>query len=35
MQKAGAQRCAAELGIALIAPDTSPRGAGVPGIYTF
>lgn len=26
MQKAGAQRLAAELGIALIAPDTSPRG---------
>jgi S-formylglutathione hydrolase len=29
--KAGAQRVAAELGIALIAPDTSPRGAAVPG----
>ena len=29
-QKAGAQRVAAELGLALIAPDTSPRGAGVP-----
>jgi len=29
--KAGAQRVAAELGLALIAPDTSPRGAGVPG----
>ena len=29
MQKAGAQRIAAELGIALIAPDTSPRGDGV------
>jgi S-formylglutathione hydrolase len=29
--KAGAQRMAAELGIALIAPDTSPRGAGVAG----
>lgn len=29
--KAGAQRRAAELGLALIAPDTSPRGAGVPG----
>lgn len=26
MQKAGAQRMAAELGIALVAPDTSPRG---------
>lgn len=26
MQKAGAQRVAAELGLALIAPDTSPRG---------
>jgi len=29
--KAGAQRFAAQHGIALIAPDTSPRGAGVPG----
>lgn len=29
--KAGAQRVAAELGIALIAPDTSPRGLGYPG----
>jgi S-formylglutathione hydrolase len=29
--KAGAQRLAAELGLALIAPDTSPRGADVPG----
>ncbi len=29
--KAGAQRLAAELGLALLAPDTSPRGAGVPG----
>jgi S-formylglutathione hydrolase len=29
--KAGAQRHAAEHGLALIAPDTSPRGAGVPG----
>ncbi|MBV7420098.1 MULTISPECIES: S-formylglutathione hydrolase [Comamonas] len=31
MTKAGAQRLAAELNIALIAPDTSPRGANVPG----
>ena len=31
MVKAGAQRKAAELGIALIAPDTSPRGASVEG----
>ena len=31
MMKAGAQRVAAELGMALIAPDTSPRGAGVAG----
>ena len=31
MTKAGAQRLAAELGLALIAPDTSPRGAKVPG----
>jgi S-formylglutathione hydrolase len=29
--KAGAQRIAAELGLLLIAPDTSPRGDGVPG----
>jgi S-formylglutathione hydrolase len=29
--KAGAQRIAAELGIALIAPDTSPRGLSYPG----
>ena len=29
MLKAGAQRVAAELGIALVAPDTSPRGNGV------
>jgi S-formylglutathione hydrolase len=29
-QKAGAQRTAAEHGIALIIPDTSPRGDGVP-----
>jgi S-formylglutathione hydrolase len=29
MQKAGAQRLAAELGIAIVAPDTSPRGEGV------
>ena len=31
MAKAGAQRMAAEMGLALIAPDTSPRGANVPG----
>ncbi|MCF8480083.1 MAG: S-formylglutathione hydrolase [Rhodospirillum sp.] len=30
-QKAGAQRMAAELGIAIVAPDTSPRGEEVPG----
>ena len=30
MEKAGAQRYAAEHGIALIAPDTSPRGDDVP-----
>lgn len=29
--KAGAQRLAAALGIALVSPDTSPRGANVPG----
>ena len=31
MVKAGAQRLASELGIALVAPDTSPRGAGMDG----
>ena len=31
MTKAGAQRVAGELGLALITPDTSPRGANVPG----
>ena len=31
MQKAGAQRIAAELGVVIVAPDTSPRGADVPG----
>ena len=31
MTKAGAQRLAAELNIALICPDTSPRGAGLAG----
>ena len=31
MIKAGAQRIAAELGLMLVAPDTSPRGANVPG----
>merc|ERR1719456_1051999 len=30
MEKAGAQRLAAEYGMALIAPDTSPRGDDVP-----
>ncbi|HEX2941289.1 MAG TPA: S-formylglutathione hydrolase, partial [Rhodopila sp.] len=37
--KAGAQRIAAELGLILVAPDTSPRGEGVPddpdGAYDF
>jgi S-formylglutathione hydrolase len=31
MIKAGAQRLAAALGIMLVAPDTSPRGAGISG----
>lgn len=39
VQKAGAQQWAAEYGIALIAPDTSPRGADIPddpeGAYDF
>ncbi|MRI33903.1 S-formylglutathione hydrolase [Endozoicomonas sp. OPT23] len=39
MQKAAAQKIAAELGIAIVAPDTSPRGEGVPddeeGAYDF
>ncbi|NTX64132.1 S-formylglutathione hydrolase [Myxococcus sp. CA051A] len=29
--KGGAQRVASELGVMLVAPDTSPRGAGYPG----
>lgn len=37
--KAGAQRAAAELGLIVVAPDTSPRGEGVPddpeGAYDF
>ncbi len=39
MQKAGAQRLANELGLAIVAPDTSPRGDDVPddenGAYDF
>jgi S-formylglutathione hydrolase len=39
MQKAGAQRIAAELGMTIVAPDTSPRGEGVAddtdGAYDF
>lgn len=31
MIKAGAPRLAAEHGVILVAPDTSPRGAGIPG----
>jgi S-formylglutathione hydrolase len=31
MIKAGAQRMAAELGLMLVAPDTSPRGVNLPG----
>ncbi|HVO48937.1 MAG TPA: S-formylglutathione hydrolase [Steroidobacteraceae bacterium] len=31
MIKAGAQRIAAQLGLALVAPDTSPRGLNLPG----
>lgn len=31
MQKAGAHRVAAELGLIIVAPDTSPRGPDVPG----
>lgn len=30
VQKAGAQRYAAEAGVAIVCPDTSPRGEGVP-----
>ena len=29
--KAGAQRVAAQLGLAIVAPDTSPRGLNIPG----
>ena len=39
MAKSGAQRIAAELGLMLVSPDTSPRGDGVPddpdGSYDF
>ncbi len=39
VQKAGAQRAAAEHGVAIVAPDTSPRGEGIPddaeGAYDF
>jgi len=39
MQKAGAQRVAAELGLIIVAPDTSPRGENVPddpeGVWDF
>lgn len=39
VQKAGAQRYAAETGVAIICPDTSPRGKGIPddpeGAYDF
>jgi S-formylglutathione hydrolase len=31
MQKAGAQRVAAELGLAIVCPDTSPRGVNIAG----
>ena len=31
MEKAGAQRLASELGLMLVAPDTSPRGLDLPG----
>jgi S-formylglutathione hydrolase len=31
MQKANAQRVASELGIAIVCPDTSPRGTNLPG----
>lgn len=31
MQKSGAQQVAAKLGIAIICPDTSPRGVNIPG----
>ena len=30
-QKAGAQRLASELGLAIVCPDTSPRGTDLPG----
>lgn len=39
ISKSGAQRVAAELGLVIVAPDTSPRGEGVPddpdGAYDF
>lgn len=35
MQKAGAMRIASELGIAIVAPDTSPRGEGVADVDSY
>lgn len=35
MQKAGAFKKAAELGIAIVAPDTSPRGENVPDVDSY
>lgn len=31
IQKSGIQRKAAQLGVSIVAPDTSPRGLGTPG----
>ena len=31
--KAGAQRIAAHVGLAIVVPDTSPRGLGIPGPF--
>ena len=34
MQKSGLQRVAAKLGLAIVAPDTSPRKTGIEGVNT-
>ena len=35
IQKAGAQRYAEEFGVILVAPDTSPRGEGIPNVDSY
>ena len=35
IQKSGIQRKAAQLGLGIVAPDTSPRGLDTPGQFTY